>query len=467
MRTPKLLALLGFVVPAPMMANAACVVPSYHTESGIPSGYTAADAFQGRFDYPSTNGEALPPFLQIDFTQDWKGYLEGALAYAFEGNVETDFKVAQNAVRDWYHALWMHPGDRGREFLRGLTKERGTDPGQLADNLDTRFQTWAIGFYNSFGAQTLGQVWANQCLPDLTNVSFPVGTVTFKLLFNTATDAQLPYLAGSPEWMADIGRGTANRVRSMRLLQVDIAVRDERAVSTGWVFGTLVYQATNPAADPWQKLTPVGLSWGSDPFTAPVRDELKAPDLSTLIESRTNEDLKSVLFGWDTRMELGWGGRLNGPLDNLLSSCQSCHGSAQFPRSDQLGNFPQSAVNESDRVATINRLADYFRDIPAGSIFDPLAVIFRTDYFVLARPLDYSLQLQSSIERMCLAATGHQAPFDTEPVPPMCVEPAPSPVVELTPPLGAAAASVVPSPNANDLSAANQRWLALDAAGIR
>ena len=48
----------------------------------------------------------------------------------------------------------------------------------------------------------------------------------------------------------------------MRLLQVDVAVRDARATKTGWVFATFVYDKTMTAPTPWAKLRPVGLMWG-------------------------------------------------------------------------------------------------------------------------------------------------------------------------------------------------------------
>ena len=32
------------------------------------------------------------------------------LHYAFEGNLEKDFRVQENAVRKWFHAPWLHWG---------------------------------------------------------------------------------------------------------------------------------------------------------------------------------------------------------------------------------------------------------------------------------------------------------------------------------------------------------------------
>jgi hypothetical protein len=394
------------------LSRAACVVPSYNQFRGIPPGFSAAQGFKGRFDFQATTSELLPSFLSIDFTQDWRAYAQAVLDYSFEGNVAVDFNVANNNTRKWYHALWMHPGPSGRESLRGLTKERPTNPNQLADGLTTSFDTWAIGFYNAFGATTFAKVWANPCNPAIDDVYFPIGTTSFKLLFTTATGTQLPYVAGAPEWEADIGPSD-DRIRKLRLYQIDIAIRDPRSLQTGWVFGTFVYQASQPGADPWKKLVPVGLSWGNDRFVAPG---------GPLRQNVLNTDLAGKIYGWTGRPELGWGGRLNGPADNLVSSCLSCHGSAQYPRSDELGNVPRNPAAVADYQ---RRLAEYFRDVFAGGVFDAESKYFGTQISVLARPLDYSLQTQTGIERMCAAAQLRDPPFDdgTLPTPAICPPP--------------------------------------------
>jgi hypothetical protein len=395
-------------------AQAACVVPSYNAFFGIPTGQTEADAFVGKFDYAQSPTEPLPAFMSIDFRSDWKGYLWGALDYAFEGNETVDFDIGQNPARDWYHALWMHPNGSGREFLRGLTKERASSDEQYTEGLMGSFDTWAIGFYNAFGGSTFARVWANPCDPDLSDVRFPVGTVTFKLLFTSATSVQLPYLAGAPSWDADVGRGgdPASRIRPMQLLQIDIAVRDINATETGWVFGSFVYNSAVTATDPWRRLRPVGLSWGNDPTVAPH---------GALLETVIDPTLKDILFGWDARPELGWGGRMNGPADNLISGCTACHGTAQFPRSDDFDNFPDDPVPASGYA---QRLADYFRNIAPGEVFDPTSQLFGSDIDIPAFALDYSLQLQVGLERMCAAAGRKPVPdkpFDTEPMPQVCI----------------------------------------------
>ncbi|CAN7694190.1 hypothetical protein [Aminobacter sp. LjRoot7] len=406
----------GLFIGFQQAATAACVVPSYNQKRGIPPGFTEPQGFKGRFDFPASTSEPLPAFLSIDFTQDWRAYIQAVLEYSFEGNIAVDFKVANNNTRNWYHALWMHPGNSGREFLHGLTKERATDPEQLAEGVTKSFDTWAVGFYNALGATTFAKVWSDPCSPKIDDIYFPVGTTSFKLLFTTATATDIPYLAGAPEWDGDIGRAP-NRIGKLRLYQIDMAVRDPRSLQTGWVFGTFVYQGDEPGTDPWKKLVPVGLSWGNDRFVPPP---------GQLRQNVLNDTLEGKIYGWPARKELGWGGRVNGPADNQISSCVSCHGSAQYPRSDDFGNLPRQPATPVDYQ---RRLLEYFRDIFAGGVFDGESRYFGTQTAVLARPLDYSLQLQAGIERMCATVTAREAPFNdgTVPVPPVC--PAPPAVV--------------------------------------
>jgi hypothetical protein len=100
-------------------------------------------------------------------------------------------------------------------------------------------------------------------------------------------------------------------------------------------------------------------------------------------------------------------GRLNGPLDNLISSCQSCHGSAQFPRSATFNNYPSAAVDDSGYN---QRLADYFRDIAPGQVFDPVTHFLGDTTPVHAISMDYSLQIQTGLEHLCASVKKKEKP---------------------------------------------------------
>lgn len=334
-----------------------------------PAGWTG-QIFKLRQDYPQT----LPPtgsrpWTSISFRTRPNDYLEAVLAYALEGNKEADFVVQNNTVRGWYHAPWMHAGAAGREFVRGLTRERSSRPGELHVNQTGTFENWAVSVYNPRGGYTLGRVWSDPDSPNPAAAKFPIGAVSVKLIFTEAPVNQVPYLAGSVEWQADINRANNAGPRpTLRLLQVDVAVRDSRATSTtGWVFGTFVYDGNAPGATPWDRLVPVGLMWGNDPA--------KVRTTQALTETK-------ISAGLQIPQHLGFEKRLNGPVDNPRSSCLSCHSTAQI--NPDLSRQSRDAIPPANASLTTLRL--YFRNIKSGVPFDTGAL-----------SLDYSLQLQNGI----------------------------------------------------------------------
>jgi hypothetical protein len=324
-------------------------------------------------DYPRSRPlpEKMPwKKYRFDDPNEWKQYLDAVLTYCLDGNREVDWDVQRNPVRKWYHAPWMHWGTNGREFIHGLTHERVSLPGELAPTQKSTFQNWAVGFYNQPGGWILGKVWADPNNPNPEAFhDFPDGTVSIKLLFSLADPSEVPYIAGSKEWDAYIYTKTetptnpngARTVQKMRLLQVDIAVRDTRNdANTGWVFATYTVNGALAGADPYKKLIPVGIMWGNDPQLSS-----KGALAQTLINE--SADLPA--------QHLGWNGRLNGPVDNPLSSCLSCHSTSQWKALAGL-TPPRTSVQGSAEWM------EWFRNIRAGTSFSQNA-----------KSLDYSLQL--------------------------------------------------------------------------
>ncbi len=350
-----------------------------------PNGWTG-NVFQLSQDYPT----ALPvaedvPWKTIDFKTQPQAYLEAVIAYCFEGNIPVEFVGQNNSVRKWYHAPWLHYGNNGREFVRGLTRERMSRRFELAATQDVTFTNFAVGFYNPRGAFTIGQVWQNPAAPDPSLAQFPEDTVSFKLLFTTATDAKVPYLAGSPEWVADINRQAdpaAILETKVRLLQIDIAVKDNRSLCGGWVFGTFHYDTDVAGATPWEKLRPLSLVWGNDPALKPV--DFNAGQQPA--ESWVNAASPIVMYrsnppsGINPPRVLGWAGRANGPVDNPVSSCLSCHSTAQIPAAS--GMIPPGSLSETQKLR-------WFRNLGAGEPFD-----------AGSQSLDFSLQLGVGIQNL-------------------------------------------------------------------
>jgi hypothetical protein len=107
--------------------------------------------------------------------------------------------------------------------------------------------------------------------------------------------------------------------------------------------------------------------WGNDP------EKLAAGD--PLSETLINPDARPLM------QHLGYQGRLNGPVDNPISSCLSCHSAAEVP--EDLSEKATPGIPPDMDAATI---ASYFRNIPAESPFTSGRL-----------SLDYSLQLQAGI----------------------------------------------------------------------
>ena len=349
-----------------MLTNSRFQVPVNH-----------APGFRLSADYPSSLPEQENyPWTSIDLTTEPENYLRAVLEYVMEGNLEVQWRIQDNSIRKWYHAPWMHYGNKGREPVHGLTKERPSQEGELHKRQVSVAQNWAIGFYNLPGGYALGQVWKDPTRPATRRVTFPHGTVSAKLLFTTAQPDQVPYLDGAPQWYAQIRRD--KQPVAMRLLQLDVAVRDadiDNVTGTGWAFGTFMYHKDVDESEPWKRLLPVGIMWGNDPdLTKSQYDAGGSPK-----EGWVNP-VVAQMFEKLPRIHLGLWGRVNGPVDNPKSACLACHA-----RALDVGysgrRMPYSPRNFKDES-----IRNFFKN---RSPTEPFSSGFRA--------LDYSLQLSDGV----------------------------------------------------------------------
>ncbi|MBI2512065.1 MAG: hypothetical protein HYV96_08800 [Opitutae bacterium] len=368
-----------------------------------PEGYTGP-VFQLSQDYPKDlpAKSDVPAFFAklpaAPFSPDfeaWRDYMMAVRDYCFEGNTSadpakfaTDWQVQNNPVRKWYHIPWQHYGASGREGVHGLTREAPVANMQLSlaqgvpapgDN----YQTYAVGFFNSFGGYTIGKVWADHMNPDLSWTTkphgFPEGTVICKLLFVDVPASEVPFLVNPVQWTGYIQETFGNTARSLRtvsLIQMDIAVRDDRA-PLGWLFGTFQYNGAVSQGPAWKNLMPVGIMWGNDPKNNGLAYTNPNP-----VATRINPELKETSINADTRQlpptHLGWNGRLNGPVDNPQSSCLSCHMTAEYPALS-----PMSPLFQANPPAVGSKTwMRWFENLPCATPFDPGA-----------QSADFSLQL--------------------------------------------------------------------------
>jgi hypothetical protein len=294
----------------------------------VPAGFTGR-RFKLSQSFPTSVPAAnqTGPWLKIDFKTPAGAveYLMALRAYIYDGMIAADFRPEDNQVRRWYHVPWMSPGKRPREFLRGMTEERPIGGPELGIKSGHTVQNWAVGFYNDAGAVSIGKVWTNAIAPDPTAGKFGAGTVVAKILFSAAVadDFTGPdLLAGSPGMDVNLitnRKPLQKGIGHVRLLQMDVAAVDSRAPDTGWVFGTFAFDKDAAGQTGWHKMVPVGLMWGADPTLLPASGQKP---------TQTQVNPKAPAYALN---HLGWGGRMNGPVDNPASSCLGCHGTAQVP----------------------------------------------------------------------------------------------------------------------------------------
>ena len=290
----------------------------------------ASQVFKLSQNYPKAlPNNQLPEFYSIDYKKDWRKYLLSIRSYCYEGNTGVDFRVENNKVRNWYHMPFQHYSANGREGYHGLTREAPVGTNQFGPNQSySTAGAWAVGFYNDVAGYTIGQVWQDHENPDVTKMTggFKHGAVLFKLLFTSfpkeVAESQVAFLTNGIWWDA-YGNYVFNNAPLSRskiqvvLTQMDVMVRDTNSAS-GWVLGNFQYNGQLNNADKWNNLIPVGVMWGQDP-TNNINQSNPHPTVTII-----NTNLKETIINPDPKelppTHLGWNGRLNGPLDNAMSS---------------------------------------------------------------------------------------------------------------------------------------------------
>jgi len=175
--------------------------------------------------------------------------------------------------------------------------------------------------------------------------------------------------------------------------------------------GTFIWKGPRAGDGFFDNFVPVGLMWGND-----GRSHNDVWNQNAKIEqSKINGELAGIVWSddlkkWAERPYPGFQGRLNGPADNLRSSCLSCHGLAQWRRDKTFGLLPGRKKSYSAaEVKTI--VANYFQNVRGGELAHPARDTVS---------LDYSLQLEAAFKRMC-----HACEFGnmTGPTPKVCQVP--------------------------------------------
>lgn len=416
-------------------------------QGGDPSPDYKGRIFKLSQDYPTElpSKEAYP-WLKIPFKDggpvDPKAYLQALLDYGLEGNIDVDFYVQNNKTRKWYGAPWMDwntevasdwPGTDGREFVHGLTHEFDSAGNTFGESQLEFVDTWAQAYMNDRYAFALGQVYCDPddpkpgaLNPDPTGLnSMPDGSFVIKLLFSTVSEAELPTVKGAFEWDADIyvnksptfrNAGPLSRfarhLDKVRLIQIDLQVRDERS-PTGWLLGTFGYNGNAKGDTPWKRMVPLGIQWGNNPGVT-FAESCSGPngpcDYDKLTEQWiSREAVKDLATPPLSFNHLGFGGRLAGPVDNPKSSCMGCHQTAGFPAVPILAEFAANGevlkLDAQTHPETAQSLRmTYFGNVLGGSVFSDTQ-LYSTDY-----SLQLSMGLQNFVSLRCAKNTSQPRP---------------------------------------------------------
>ena len=367
-----------------------------------PSEITNANhVFKLSQDYPRTlPNNKLPEFYNIDYKKDWRSYLLAIRAYCYEGNTGVDFRVENNKIRNWYHMPFQHYSANGREGYHGLTREAPVGIKQFASTQSyATAGAWAVGFYNDVAGYTIGQVWENHQNPDITKMAggFKHGAVLFKLLFTSfpkeVAESQVPSLVNGIWWDAYgnyVFRDTPASRSTIQvvLTQMDVMIKYTNS-PTEWVFCNFQYNGQLNNSDKWNNLIPVGVMWGNDP-TNNVNQSNPNPTVTII-----NTNLKQTIINPDSKelppTHLGWNGRLNGPLDNAMSSCFSCHATAEYPQGSPLSPLFDTELSKKYPPGSPGWMR-WFENLKCGQPFD------KPSGGVVYHSTDFSLQMSQTVQ---------------------------------------------------------------------
>jgi hypothetical protein len=441
---------VGSQAPAPAKADPAALF-AFRDSADTPPGDWNGPKFKLSHNYPQQRPQCAAPWLKrsVNFNDpnpkwsDWQGYVQDIINYVKEGQDpnmpdNVGWKTEVNSQTRWFHIPWMaYDPHGGREFVHGLTNElstalstflnkptsgRGSGKSQLpglvkTGNVDPLFETWSIGMYNPCGAWSVGQAFPASGMPATytdpktgrlmaRGLPFAEGTVVMKLLNTTADANSVPFLKGSTNWQANGHKKlvplptqppdytTYDRaLTTVHLIQVDLAVIDPRS-PTRWVYSTLAYDGTLPGATVWDRLTPLGVQWGSDPQSFPAVPQQQSKPL-----------WQSVLAPTNLPEHYGCSKRLAGAVDNRASSCVSCHmgafAAAPGVPGKQGTTIPSIFVPDSTCQSYSSISKNYFSNYKY-----PMPYPDATGLIKAAIPLDSSLQLQVAFNEYAQFANG-------------------------------------------------------------
>lgn len=341
--------------------------------------------FTGRFDFENAQKE----HDKSDFPWRNKGFdiktPEGAIKlallmqkYAYEGmyeynpkNFDDHFNAHKNEKRYWCNTPWLNVTTKGRDLIHGLTKEFPIAKSDVYPNIAKEGATsWGAAFFNATACKSYFNIFGTPSNsmqePHWDASIYDDGFVSSKMLFSTASLDDFPLLKQSNrkkrpyKWNAHVSKNLFHKHRSIEEVyhvQMDISFKDKNIIGTNeeleyWGMITYYYDPTykGPLEEykkiigtqfesvsdlknlPYglRNMRPAGIQFGlnegesiifpgsenNHAYAKPVLDENGEP-----LMKRGRPVIERISYPLDKT-------RLNGPADNSLSSCLSCHATA-------------------------------------------------------------------------------------------------------------------------------------------
>lgn len=351
--------------------------PFMNSPFTLPTSY-AGPKFKLRHDYPSG---AVPPSEEYPWKKVTGGglinqsnsmdYVNALKSYVSEDMQKLLFDYSNwNAQTEpWWQSIWL---GTQREAIHGMYVGSEFDAGTLAEQ-NINLTTYVYTLYDATSAVTLNRIWGTDLAsaenPNLSNsqvAQYEEGSFIVKFAFVTASGEEWSPMQGTATWdiysNVDPYTGSANpgadtTIQQVYLMQCDLIVKDsEAAPETGWVFSTLVYDKDAPGENAWDKMIPLGATWGGNPDV--INTDSTAINAPVAVNQNLTQNWINMNTPAYTRSTLGWDGRLSGPNDGAVVDsamtvskkvypklatvgCLGCHSAAQYT----MKSFLLPAVN--------------------------------------------------------------------------------------------------------------------------
>ncbi len=354
-----------------------------------PSSDYSGPLFQLRHDYPSQlpAGDNFPwktvtkngPITQANA----KAYVEALKSFVSEDMraLLYDYDNWDPAKAPWWQSIWL---GTEREPIHGFYVGSGFPAGTLThQTLD--LTTYVLTLYDKRAAVTLGNIWGTSVesayQPNITNpaAQYAEGSVIVKFAFVTPCGKDWSPMENTVSWPIYAPLNTSNgsgnnpdkskcenngsnatttdpAITNVYMMQFDIIVKDSQAApDTGWVFSTLIYDKSAPGKDAWDRMVPLGATWGGNPDVINTSSSALTPPAT--VNPKLTENWINMHTPEYARSTLGWDGRLSGPNDGAVvtpafagshyypkglssAGCLGCHSSAQYNPKSVDGDGP-------------------------------------------------------------------------------------------------------------------------------